>query len=149
MGPNQNPPYEREWTTEEREEFFKLQDALAGILNGISNQPPIEWSTSAWNGKILDLDPSDPFGDIDRIFRRGIHVTKIIPPEHGWPISFHCPICKKTVFILSLYAEKPKDGYYFRLNDTCVDDVHGFEHNMRLRIKGYNAPIDLKPRGLL
>ena len=31
MEPNQNPPSEREWTIEEREEFFASQDAITGL----------------------------------------------------------------------------------------------------------------------
>ena len=31
MEPNQNPPSEREWTVEEREEFFASVDAITGL----------------------------------------------------------------------------------------------------------------------
>jgi len=35
---------------------------------GIPKQPPIQWSTSEWNGPIIELDPDDPFGDMKRLF---------------------------------------------------------------------------------
>lgn len=98
----------------------------------IPKQHPIEWSTSAWNGPIITLDPGDPFGDIEQIFNRGIHVTHINPPEQGWPIATYCPICKKTTFVLSPWSIKPKDGDYWRMNEMCVDEVLGSTHGMSM-----------------
>jgi hypothetical protein len=70
MDANQNPPSERDWTIEEQEEFFASQDAVTFTFNGcdVPKQPPIEWSTSAWNGPLIELDPNDPFGDMERLF---------------------------------------------------------------------------------
>jgi hypothetical protein len=68
MEPNQKPPSESEWTEEEKEEFFKSQDAMTFDFNSIPKQPPIQFSTSAWNGPLIDLDPNDPFGDMERLF---------------------------------------------------------------------------------
>lgn len=34
MDANQNPPSERDWTIEEREEFFASQDAVTGLFSG-------------------------------------------------------------------------------------------------------------------
>jgi hypothetical protein len=42
MEPNQNPPSEREWTIEEREEFFASQDAMTGLFNGMASNAPME-----------------------------------------------------------------------------------------------------------
>lgn len=134
MDPNQNPPSEKEWSIQEKEDFFKSQDALTGILNGVPNQPPIEWSTGAWNGPIIPLDPEDPFGDMERIFSRGIHVTSITHPEQGWLVAYHCPLCKETVFLLNPWAEKPKDGDYLRMNDTCVNEEYHHRHNMQMAL---------------
>ena len=82
---------------------------------------------------------------MEQLFSSGIHVTSIKPPEQGWPIAMYCPICKVTTFVLSPWAAKPEDGDYFKMNDMCADEVLGFKHNMQLGMKGYNAPIDLKP----
>jgi hypothetical protein len=58
-----------------------------------------------------------------------ITITKITPPEQGRVISTHCPICRRTEFMLNPWAKKPEDGDYFRFNKTCADDklsnVHG------------------------
>jgi hypothetical protein len=157
MEPNQNPPSERDWTPEEREAFFASQDAVTGIfgncavnnggvhlsdireftiadlekmLDAVPQQPPIEWSTGWWNGPYIELDPDDPFGDMERIFHRGIHITSIVPPEQGWPIVAHCDLCHKTEIVLSPYAAKPSDGDYFRMNGTCLDEELHWKHNM-------------------
>lgn len=130
---NHDESSDRECT---REEINKLTLELnAEIYADFTNYTPIEWSTGAWNGPLITLDPDDPFGDMERIFNRGIHVTSITPPEQGWPIATYCPICKKTTFVLSPWAIKPKDGDYFKMNDVCGDDTLGFEHNMRLGMK--------------
>ena len=41
MDANQNPPSEREWTEQEKEEFFASPDAITGLINGAvaSNHP--------------------------------------------------------------------------------------------------------------
>jgi hypothetical protein len=151
---NNNPPSERDWTEQEREEFFPSTDAITGLPNGSTagtwaihfpKQPPIEWSTGAWNGPIIELDPADPFGHMESLFSSGIHVTSIVPPEQGWPVASYCSLCKKTVFMLSLWAVKPLDGDYFKINEMCVDEVDGFKHNMQFGIKDYSSPIELKP----
>jgi hypothetical protein len=105
------------------------------FLGDIPKQPPIEWGTGAWKGPHIELDPDDPFGDMYSIFNRGIHVTSIVPPEHGWPIAFYCPICKETTFLLSLWANKTKDGDYFKMNDVCASDEHSYAHNMTMAMK--------------
>lgn len=61
-----------------------------------------------------------------------IHVTSIIPPAQGWPIAMHCPICKETIFMLSLWAIKPERGDYWLMHDTCASDVVGDMHNMKI-----------------
>ena len=122
MDPNQNPPSERDWTEQEKDEFFASQDALTGIFNGVPNQLPIGWSTGAWNGPIIKLDPDDPFGDLEHFIHPGIHVTSIVPPEQGWPIAAHCTHCRNTVIVLSPYAKKPEDGDYYMLKGTCLDE---------------------------
>jgi len=136
MEPNQNVPSEREWTEEEKEEFFSSQDAITGLPN------------SAMAGAPINNMPFTPSVDL---FRRpiGIHVTFIVPPSEGWPIAYHCPLCKRTEIVLSPWAIKPKEGDYWLINDMCGDEAHGFNHNMRLGMKGWNAPIDLKPGKLI
>jgi len=130
MEPNQNPPSEREWTLEEREDFFAGQDAVTLNFNYIPQQPPIEWSTGAWNGPLIKLDPNDPFGDTERIFSRGIHVTAITPPAQGWPMAAHCSLCHKTVIVLSPYLEKPKDGDYYLMKGICLDEELHVQHSI-------------------
>ena len=68
MDPNQNLPSECEWTEQEKEEFFTSQDAMTLDFNSIPKQPPIQFSTGAWNGPLIELDPDDPFGDMERLF---------------------------------------------------------------------------------
>ena len=137
MDANQNPPSERDWTPEEKEEFFASQDAITLDFNSIPKQPPIQWSTSAWNGPLIELDPDDPFGDLERRFNRGIHVTSIVPPEQGWPIAMHCPICKETTFMLDKWAIKPKDGDYFLMDEICASEDHSIKHNIKLSVKHF------------
>ena len=130
MDQNQNLPSDRKWTIEEQEEFFASQDALTCNFNDVPKQPPIGWSTGAWNGPIIELDPEDPFGDLERRFNRGIHITSIVPPEQGWPIVAHCDLCHKTEIVLSPWAKKPDDGDYFLMNGTCLDEEKHIKHNM-------------------
>lgn len=51
-----------------------------------------------------------------------IHITSIVPPEVGWPIMVYCEHCRKTEIILSLWAIKPTDGDYWKINGMCVSD---------------------------
>jgi hypothetical protein len=135
MDANQNVPSERDWTIEEQEAFFASQDAVTLDFNSIPKQPPIAWSTSAWNGPIIDLDPNDPFWHMESLFSSGIHVTSITPPEKGWPIACYCPICKVTTFVLSPWAIKPSDGDYFRMNDVCGNEELSTAHNIALAVE--------------
>jgi hypothetical protein len=64
----------------------------------------------------------------------GIFVTSIVPPEQGWTIAIHCPICKETTFLLSPYAIKPERGDYWIMNQMCANDAEGGLHNMQLAI---------------
>lgn len=73
MDPNQNPPSEREWTEEEKGKFYD------SLLEGVPKQPPIKWSTSAWNGPLIELDPDDPFGDMKRLFSGGVASNASMP----------------------------------------------------------------------
>lgn len=115
-----DPPSEREWTDEERDKFFAAIDLMQGAT--ASNAPVTE--------------------------PRGIYVTRIDPPEQGWPIAMHCPICKETTFVLSQWAIKPKDGDYFLMKDTCGSDVVGDRHNMQMACEKvpykrlFNGPHD-------
>ena len=103
--PNQKESNDREFT---QEEINKLTLELnAEIYADCLKHTTIEWSTGAWNGPLIELDPNDPFGHMEQLFSTGIHVTSITPPEQGWPIAMYCPICKKTTFVLSPYAVKP------------------------------------------
>ena len=117
MDPNQNPPSERDWTEQEREEFFASTDAITGLPNGSL--------AGAWasNGAANWTNASKP---------TGIHVTAITPPEQGWPVAFYCPICKETTFLLSPWAIKPKEADYIKMNDTCASDEFHYMHTMVL-----------------
>ena len=108
---NDNPPSEREWTIAEMEEFFAGQDARTG-------------------GTITNA----PFRENWFLYPAGIYVTKIVPPEQGWPIAMHCPICRETTFILSLYAAKPEKGDYWRMTDICGSEVLGQAHNLLMTL---------------
>ena len=136
MDANQNPPSERDWTIEEQEAFFASQDAVTGVPNRSmagawpTTGEPIKWSTGAWNGPIIDLEPDDPFGHMRRLFGPRINITSIVPPEQGWPIVAHCDLCKKTVIVLSPWAIKPEDGDYWKMHHTCLDEDLHIKHNM-------------------
>ena len=136
---NQNPPSEREWTIEEREEFFAGQDAVTGLFNGAVANSSVHCSAVRY----FSID------DIERIFNSGIHVTKIVPPTQGWIMAFYCPLCKETVFVHDCWGKKPAKGDYFLLNEVCASEEFCWEHNMKMGMKGYHAPTDLKPGGLL
>ena len=53
----------------------------------------------------------------------GINITSIKQPEQGGIIAIHCPLCKATDFILSLWAVKPRDGDFFYMPQTCINDL--------------------------
>lgn len=89
----------------------------------------------------IELDPNDPFGDMERIFHRGIHVTKIVTPEVGWPVAFHCPLCKETTFVLSPWSPKPEDGGYFRIDKSCMSDEFFNRHNMIMAMEGLDRLV--------
>lgn len=58
-----------------------------------------------------------------------IQVTHIqVNPLDGWLIAYYCETCKKTTFLLSPYALKPKDGDYF-LVKMCADEL---SHNIKM-----------------
>ena len=144
-----NPPSERDWTPEEMEEFFSSQDAITGLPN------------SALAGMPTNALPFRPTASInhcgdelakewERAFREpkespGIHVTRVGEPEQGWLMSFYCPKCRETTFLLSPYACRPKDGDYWRMNEMCTNETLAFKHNMQMGMKGWNDPIELKP----
>lgn len=64
--------------------------------------------------------------------KSGIFIMHIDHPEQGWPIAMYCPICKTTTFILSLYAEKPKNGGYMKINDLCCSETLGQIHDIEI-----------------
>lgn len=143
MDPNDNVPSEREWSIEEREEFFAGQDAITGLYGNPTNMTPFRPNpfthrcgdslAASWhNGHPLTPTSAD---DFEKLFNPGIHVTSIVPPEQGWPIAMYCPICKETTFILSPWAAKPSDGDYFRMNEVCGSVEHGGSHNMKMAMK--------------
>jgi hypothetical protein len=63
----------------------------------------------------------------------GIEITKIIPPESGWPIVARCYVCGKTVIVLSPWGMKPENGDYFQFNGMCLDEdaMLNLKHNLR------------------
>lgn len=125
MEPNQNPPSERDWTIQEKADFYASQENTGSLFSGAVANNGVQFS----DVRHFSID------EIESILNRGIHVTSIVPPEQGWPMAFHCPICKETTFLLSPWAVKPKDGDYFKMNDTCASDDHGHQHNMRMAMK--------------
>ena len=127
MEPNQNPPSEKEWTLEEQEEFFSSPDAVTGLLSGaVANNACLkdEWRNLS-------------------VTSRGIHVTRVGEPEQGWLMSFYCPLCKETTFLLSPYACKPSEGDYWRMKEMCANEEHAFNHNLRFALK--MRPIQYQP----
>jgi hypothetical protein len=112
---NDNPPWERDWTLSEMEEFFASQDARTGIFSGAT------WSNAP-----------EP---------KGIFVTSIVPPAQGWPIAMYCPICKETTFLLSPWAAKPERGDYLRMKETCGSDVLCEMHNIQMAYDKMNMEI--------
>ena len=135
MDANPSHPSEREWTIEEREEFFKGVDAVTGIPNGSA----VASNSGVWMSEIRHFT----LQDLDEIFNRGIHVTELTPPEQGWPIAMHCPICKETTFVLSPWAIKPEKSDYFLMDATCGSEEHNAEHNMRIAMEGFRMPIQI------
>jgi len=130
MDANQNPPSERDWTEQEKEEFFASQDAVTGMFNeGIASNAGTYWRDTlpispSWLRMITDeMGTKFPAG-------YGIVVTSIVPPEQGWPIAAHCDLCKKTVIVLSPWAIKPEDGDYWKMEGTCLDEDEHIKHNM-------------------
>jgi hypothetical protein len=120
MDANQNPPSERDWTEQEKDEFYASQDAVTGMFNGfvVSNDDPM-WTTDYCIGKGYN------------IFKpTGIHITSIVSPESGWPIVAHCDLCRKTVIVLSPWAIKPEKGDYWKMHHTCLDEDLNIKHNM-------------------
>jgi hypothetical protein len=86
-----DPPCEREWTIEEMEEFFASQDARTGFFNGTpTNFTPFRPDPSVhYYGNELAYSMSTGLESFLywRPEWKGIHVTGIVPPEQGWPIS--------------------------------------------------------------
>jgi hypothetical protein len=131
-----DPPSEREWTIEEREEFFAGQDAVTGLLNGtaVNNVPFRPNSSIHYYGNELAFSMSK---GLDCFLYwlpewKGIHITHIVPPAQGWPIAAYCPTCRETTFILSPWAAKPKDGDYFKMNDTCISKGLSGKHVLEI-----------------
>ena len=156
MEPNQNPPCEREWTPEEMEEFFSSQDAVTGMFNGtpINKEPfcPAAYTNNCGDQLAKEWEENPPTVEsIKQIMDwwnqksipdgARIVITSIVPPEQGWPIAMHCPICKVTTFLLSPWAIKPEKGDYWKMNDVCASDEHFHEHNMRIAMKSFDWSI--------
>lgn len=57
-------------------------------------------------------------------------ITKIVPPEYGWPIVAHCNICKHTVIVFSPWAAKPECGDYWQMDGVCLDEELCMKHNL-------------------
>ena len=105
MGPNLLP----DWTEEElqllteklSEEVKKEGDRIfSGMM---TNCVPNSSTLSITLKDLIDMKEK-----IDKQFPepKGVHITSIIPPDHGWPIVSHCDIWKKTVILLSPYASQ-------------------------------------------
>lgn len=118
MEPNHNIPTEREWTTEEREEFY----AMAGLTDLFTRMGILKGATAS-NAPVLP--------------QVGIHITHIVPPAQGWPVAIYCPICRETTFVLSAYAAKPEDGDYWKMNESCVRDGVCDQHNIKMATKPF------------
>ena len=99
MEPNQNPPSEREWTIEEREEFFASQDAITGLdpCAMMSNESflPMEVPTieelSALYDRFKTIFP--PLPAYYRINTRTFEaVKKSLPRGEPGPLLFFPPL---------------------------------------------------------
>ena len=147
---------EREWTVAEREEFFASQDAVTGMFNGtpINKEPfrPAAYTNNCGDHLAKEWEENPPTVEsIKQIMDwwnqksipdgARIVITSIVPPEQGWPIAMHCPICKVTTFLLSPWAIKPEKGDYWKMNDVCASDEHFHEHNMRIAMKSFDWSI--------
>jgi hypothetical protein len=121
--------------------FLAFSTGHRGIWSkNMSDNPEREWTVAereeffasqdavTWNQKFI------PDG-------ARIVITSIVPPEQGWPIAMHCPICKVTTFLLSPWAIKPEKGDYWKMNDVCASDEHFHEHNMRIAMKSFDWSI--------
>ena len=60
----------------------------------------------------------------------GIHLREIVPPETGWPIMAHCPLCKRTDIVLVPWGSKPGDGDILLMRRTCLDPELGTRHQL-------------------
>lgn len=126
MDANQNPPSEREWTPHEMEEFFAGYDAVTGLPNGSM--------AGAWSNN-SGSTPTSWIAGLPFYRPSGVIVTAITTPSSGWPIAYYCPICKTTTFMLSIWAEKPRDCDYIRVNEICVSDEDNVAHNIEFTFR--------------
>lgn len=114
------------------DEFLKDEQ---GLLSGcVANNR--SWTSEIREFSLDEIDHIIADG-MDNIYGKpkGIHVTSIVPPEHGWPIAFHCSICKETIFLLSTWANKPEKGDYYKMNDVCASDEQSYAHNLKMAMK--------------
>ena len=100
----------------------------------INDNPPSEreWSIAEREDFFAG---QDAVTGIFNVAPTGIHITHITPPEQGWPIAMHCPICRDTTFLLLPWAAKPKDGDYWLMKEVCGSVEHGGQHNLRMAMK--------------
>jgi hypothetical protein len=141
MDPNQNPPSEREWSDQEKEEFFASTDAVTGLLGG---GVAANWTPSEVLPPITLKGLQDAYADVQANLFPGVHITSIIPPEQGWPIVAHCDLCRKTEIVLSPWAMKPEKGDYWKMDGTCLDEEKHIRHNM-YTVKFAPYPWSLTP----
>ena len=106
----------------------------------INDNPPSEreWSIAEREDFFAG---QDAVTGIFNVAPTGIHVTHITPPEQGWPIAMHCPICRETTFLLSPWAAKPERGDYWRMKETCGSDVLSEMHNIQMAYDKMNMEI--------
>jgi hypothetical protein len=145
MEPNNNPPSERDWTEQEKDEFY-TSIGLSGTP--INNTPFYPNAVNAPTEPITLDYLKRTLAEFDEKFSRpnvavpsGVNVTSITPPESGWPIVAHCNLCRKTVILLSPWAVKPEKGDYWKLEGTCLDEEDHIKHNMYPQTWAYPWPI--------
>ena len=52
-----------------------------------------------------------------------ICVTHIVKPDAGAVVAIHCPVCKRTDFVVNSWAVEPEDGGYYKINMCGIHDA--------------------------
>lgn len=69
--------------------------------------------------------------------KSGIFITKIVQPEQGAIVLWHCKYCKSTEIMVSKWAIKPDKGEAWRIEQPCPDHA-------LLDLPYFKEPFDYK-----